>query len=103
MRKSITLLLLLLSAVVFSQIEEPVHWSLSVQSDSVLVMTARIDEGWHLYDTQLPDDGPLPTVFYAGDRQIMPVNIGEPPVRIFDEMFRMELSYFEKEASFSMV
>ena len=103
MRKSITLLLLLLSAVVFSQIEEPVHWSLSVQSDSVLVMTARIDEGWHLYDTQLPDDGPLPTVFYAGDRQIMPVNIGEPPVRIFDEMFRMELSYFEKEASFSLV
>lgn len=63
-----TIFLLTLVAVclcVQAQMFNPVHWKNSVKmtddTHGVVMLTATIDQGWHLYDTQLPDGGPIPT------------------------------------------
>ena len=58
---------LTLSLGIFSQIEEPLKWATSVEKISdtefVLVSTASIDDGWHLYAQEVPEDGPIATSF----------------------------------------
>src|SRR5690606_41209945 len=56
---------------IFSQLlsaqGEQVRWSTSVEKMSdteyELVMRASIIPNWHLYTTQIPDGGPIPTSF----------------------------------------
>ena len=60
-------LFLTFSLGIFSQIEDPLQWSTSVEKVSdtefILVATATIEEGWHLYSQDVPEDGPIPTTF----------------------------------------
>ena len=66
MRKIILSLILLIPVFAAkSQVVEPVTWSFSQEKVSEteydLVLTAKIDEGWHLYATELPEGGPIQT------------------------------------------
>ncbi len=67
MKRTIIALVLLMAAMAAlqAQIVNPVHWKSAVKmtddTHGVVTFTATIDPGWHLYDTQLPDGGPVPT------------------------------------------
>ena len=65
MKKYILLLQLMFTAAVFAQ--NPVRWTTqAIQTDTLkfdLIITAEIEEKWHLYATEMPEDGPLPTEF----------------------------------------
>ena len=54
-----------LALTVVAQMVNPVHWSKSVKMTDdhhgVVTLTATIEPGWHLYGTNLPADGPIPT------------------------------------------
>ena len=69
MKKVFFLLLTLftLSVSSFSQIVEPVKWSSEVEKTGEdtykLIMNATIDEGWYLYTQDIPEGGPIPTLF----------------------------------------
>ena len=67
MKKFIFLLLTLLSFNLFSQIEDPVDWSFSIEhlSDDIynLVIEANIEKGWNVYSQHVDPDGPIPTSF----------------------------------------
>ena len=58
-------LLVLTQFALPAQIVAPVHWNCQTRmtddTHGVVTFTAAIDAGWHLYDTQLPDGGPVPT------------------------------------------
>ncbi len=49
----------------YAQIHNPVSWETSVKkisdSDFELVISASIEEGWHLYSQNVPEGGPIPT------------------------------------------
>lgn len=88
---------------------DPVRWSASVeQRDSVLqlVFTARIDEGWHIYSTKIPNGGPMPTAFTLLDtvnvHQIGEVREVGSAVTKHDEAFNMELTMFGDSVHFEM-
>jgi len=53
------------SAIVFAQIQNPVHWSYSARKLDAntyeVHLTAKIDAGWHLYSQTTPEGGPVPT------------------------------------------
>ncbi len=57
---------ILLSELSFSQIQDPVKWSFSVNKLSPtsyeVHMTATIEGNWHLYSQTTPDGGPIPTL-----------------------------------------
>lgn len=92
-----------------SGILEPVKWTFEIEeiADNTYKFVARavIDEHWHLYSQHLPsDEGPMPTefLFNKTDGLKLIEAVQEPePVTMFDPVFEMEVSYFEKEVSFT--
>ncbi len=102
MKKYILLLQLLFTAAVFAQ--NPVRWTTqAIQTDTLkfdLIITAEIEEKWHLYATEMPEDGPLPTEFIFNDVALTSPLTHSKLITGFDPIFEMELSYFVDQAVF---
>ncbi len=102
MKKYILLLQLLFTAAVFAQ--NPVRWTTqAIQTDTLkfdVIITANIQEKWHLYATEMPEDGPLPTEFIFNDVTLTSSLTHSELITGFDPIFEMELSYFNDEAMF---
>ena len=51
----------------FAQIQDPVQfkyeWKVLSDTEAQIVFTGAIDEGWHVYSTNLPDGGPISATF----------------------------------------
>lgn len=92
-----------------SQILDPIRWKASVEGNSTasatIKLTAAIDEGWHLYSLDLPEDGPNSTVidFQLPDGVSLdgPLTPSRKPVEKYDEMFSLNLSWWEGSVSFT--
>ena len=108
--KRLSLFLLLASTLsASSQIQDPVHFSVSKQqvSDTEIdvVFTAEIEPGWHVYSTDLPDGGPVSAVLTTetseGATADGSLRHGSGEISSYDEMFGMTLRYFEGKATFT--
>lgn len=92
----------------FSQIIEPIKWTFlqEEKEDSVIELTfkATIEEGWHLYGMNLPENGPISTTIHFNNTETIDfignVFTTSTIVKKFDETFQMELSWFDNEAIF---
>ena len=104
-----TLFLVLSTMPVFSQILEPVKWTFEQKqvNDSVydLIFKASIDQGWHLYSTDLPPGGPVKTSIniepnngFSLDGKL---DAKSTMIKKFDQTFQMELEYYAHEAIFT--
>ena len=84
--------------------QNPVTWTTQAkQIDSLtydVVITATIEEKWHLYATEMPKDGPLPTEFTFQDTTTIGPLMHSELITGFDPIFEMELSYFDNKATF---
>ena len=107
MRRILILLTLLIFAGYhgIAQILEPVKWSFESKQDGLeatLIFKADIEEGWHLYDTQLPEGGPIKTSLNFADSTLFDFVgelVKEPlPTEYFDKIFNMKVGYFNKQA-----
>ena len=91
-----------------AQVENVVKWTNSVNDNGdgkyTLVLTADINDGWHIYDLQNYEGGPNPTTirFVAGEGAELDGAMRQlsSPVKIYDDIFGMEIGYFEKKAVF---
>jgi len=91
-----------------SQILDPVKWSTSVKKISEteydLVAKATIDNNWHLYSQEVPEDGPLPTVFTFEESSAYK-SLGEVKeskgVTEHDPVFDMVITFFSNTATFT--
>jgi thiol:disulfide interchange protein len=111
MTKKIVLSFLFLCCVLgmSAQILKPVTWSFSNKqvSDTEfdLVLTASIDNGWHLYSQFIADGGPVATSFKfkpTPDYALVGKVIESPkPKKIYEKVFEMEVAFFEKKAVFT--
>ena len=94
--------------MVQAQMMEPVHFSSELKmlkdSEAEIVFTASIDPGWHVYSTDLGSDGPIEATFNAvkmdGVEKVGKLTPRGNVTKKFDNMFGMELKYFEKSAMF---
>lgn len=92
-----------------AQILDPVKWSFeskAISSDEVeLRLTAKLDQGWHLYSQNLPsDNGPIPTQFSfeKNDAVRLIGKVLEPKAKTeYDPNFDMELSFFSNQVVFT--
>lgn len=88
----------------------PVQWSVSVvptEKGHDLIMSAKIDQGWHLYSqTQFGDEfeGPIRTEFYynaSDSTYVLQGPTQEPEVApVYDPVFELDVIYFEDQVSF---
>ena len=105
---SILLLLTALTTVAFAQMVEPIHFSAQLKTSSTdeaeIIFTAKIDKGWHLYSTELGEDGPISASFHInkmdGAQTVGKLMPRGKEVSQFDNMFGMKLRFFEGTGSF---
>jgi len=111
MTKKVVLSFLLLCCVLgmSAEIQKPVTWSFSSKqiSDTEfnLVLTANVDNNWHLYSQFIGEGGPVPTSFKfkpSPDYVLVGKASESPkPHKIFEKVFGMEVAFFEKKATFT--
>ncbi|ANW95261.1 disulfide bond formation protein DsbD [Wenyingzhuangia fucanilytica] len=88
-----------------AQIHNPVSWTTSVEKTDkgnlVLVSTATIEKGWHLYSQNIGDGGPIPTTFYYPENiKTVGDTKEEDGVEVDDPIFNMPIKYFGDKAVF---
>ncbi len=89
--------------------ENTVRWETEVEQNNDSIYTihlkAIIEEGWHLYSQHLPEGGPLATGFTfeneKNEFEIVGKTLESLPHKQYEEIFKMETAYFEKEAIFT--
>ena len=88
------------------QIIEPIKWTFDFKQDGrdvELIFEADIDDNWHLYDTYLPEGGPIATQIVFEDTTFFEF-VGElekepQPVEKFDNIFQLNLRFFSEKAT----
>ena len=109
MKKLLTTTLLQVWVLMVSaQMVNPVHFSSKLNptggAEAEIVFTAKIDPGWHVYSTNLPDGGPISATFNVTKMDgAEKVGIMKPignVIKKHDNMFGMELQFFEGTATF---
>ncbi|WP_179352749.1 protein-disulfide reductase DsbD family protein [Winogradskyella vidalii] len=90
-----------------SQVFDPVTWETKVKKVSNteydLISTATIDDGWHLYSQNVPENGPIPTGFsFANNNNFELVGeTSEAEGEIVDDpVFQMKIKFFDHKAEF---
>ena len=91
-----------------AQIFDPVSWDTSVEklneSEFNLVITASIEDGWHLYAQEVPEGGPIPTSISFVEQEDNFILLGTPAEgeghEEYDQVFQMDIKYFESQAVF---
>lgn len=104
--KKTTFVLAFIFATLFlkAQILNPTTWTFDSKQNGnevELIFIATIEKGWHLYDTDLPEGGPIATAFVFEDSTLFE-NVGEiqknpEPEKHFDETFQMNVGYFSNQ------
>ena len=89
--------------------EEPVKWTTSFEKLSdieyELKFMAKIIPGWYLYSQNLPEGDALPTEFNFEEVnskiQLLGLTLEEEPIVEYDQVFKMDLSFFKNETYFT--
>lgn len=103
-----SLIVSFLAFAAYAQIQEPVKFKTELKNVSAteveIVFTASIEQGWHVYSTDLGDGGPISATFNTDkltgaqlDGKLRPVG---KEVASFDKLFEMDVRYFEHTAQF---
>ena len=89
-----------------AKILQPCRWTFTVEQsgngEAMLVSTAKLDSGWHLYSQHIPGKGPSTEFTYDSlqtYRRIGETEEGET-IKKYDPNLEMEVLYFEREAVF---
>jgi thiol:disulfide interchange protein DsbD len=110
MRKLVSILFVtLITVIAQAQIFTPVKWKIGLDGsgspEKAIVFTAMMDAGWHLYDMNLPEGGPVSTSFtfetLRGVELIEKPVASVAPTSVYDELFNMNLRWFGGTVSFT--
>lgn len=100
--------LMLVSILAMAQMQTPVHFSVSQKqvspSEVDVIFTGKIDKGWHVYSTGLPDDGPISATLTSetseGAKAEGKLKAQGKEISQFDNLFGMKLRFFENSVTF---
>lgn len=104
----LTVLLAMFTLAAAAQMQDPVHFKVSQKKVSPteleVIFTGRIDNGWHVYSTGLPADGPISASLHTekaeGVKAVGKLSHRGKEISQYDKMFGMTLRYFEHSVTF---
>ena len=104
----ITLWVALFALIAQGQMVNPVHFTSKLKmlkdGEAEIVFSATIDNGWHVYSTDMGNDGPISASFNVvkmdGAEKVGKLKPRGNVIKQYDKMFGMELRFFEKKAEF---
>ncbi|MEZ5104445.1 MAG: cytochrome c biogenesis protein CcdA [Draconibacterium sp.] len=108
--KKVTLIFALVFTTLLlnAQILNPTKWTFDSKqngNEAELIFKATVEEGWHVYDINLPDGGPIPTTITYNDSTLFDfvgdIQRSKDPITVFDENFNLNVSYYGEEVTFT--
>ena len=107
-RNTLLILFTLLFSLTAMAQQNPVHFSVQQKQVSPteveVVFSAKIDQGWHVYSTNLPADGPTSATLHVDKLEgVTPVGkliARGKELNVYDKTFEMKLRYFENSVGF---
>ena len=93
----------------FAQMLDPVKFKVETKkvSDTEIdvTFTGKIEGGWHVYSTNVPNDGPTPATFHMDNatniERLGALQAGSGAIRKLDKVFEAELEFFENSCRFT--
>ena len=106
--KALLLLLCIASLTASAQMVDPVKFKSELKltggNEAEIIFSATIDEGWHVYSTDLGDNGPITATFNVvkmeGAELVGKLIPQGKEISEYDNLFGMTLRYFEGTAQF---
>ena len=101
-------ILLLMATMLHAQMVEPIHFKSELKmlkgDLAEIIFSATIDPGWHVYSTDLGQDGPVEASFHAdvleGAELVGKLQPRGKLKEQYDQMFGMTLRFFELKGAF---
>lgn len=92
----------------FAQMADPVkfksEWKKISDTEAEIVFTGSIDDGWHVYSTNMEDGGPTSATFNVdkieGAELIGNLSFEGKEIKVMDPVFAMQVRFFEKSVKF---
>lgn len=112
MRKgAVALLAVTLTLVTFAQVKDPVQWKFSSKKINATTyevrLSAKVDDGWHLYSQTTPDGGPVPTaISFTKNPLVTPTGETKEVGKLekhFEELFGVEVKQFNDKVDFVQI
>jgi DsbC/DsbD-like thiol-disulfide interchange protein len=109
MKKIVVAFILCCYALIgFAQNENPVSWSFTAKKIDALSyevhLSAKIEEGWHIYSQTTPDGGPVPTEISFAKNPLLIVNGSSKEVGKLEQrnepLFGVEVKQFSDKVDF---
>lgn len=102
------LVMALLCLPVFAQIQEPVKFKTELKTlsanEAEIIFSGAVENGWHIYSTDLPEGGPISATFnidkIEGAEVVGKLMPRGKEIEKMDPIFEMKVRYFEKQATF---
>lgn len=108
MKTQINLFILFFASIISvnAQIHNPVLWDFDIEyldsNEAIIIATAKIEKGWHIYSPNIEAGGPTPTTLRIDKSKGIllkgEVEIKSPLIESFDPLFDMQIAYFDNEA-----
>ena len=107
-KRALLVAALVLSLGAWAQMADPVHFSQTLKStgngEGEIIFKGTIAPGWHVYSTNLGNDGPIEATFHVekmdGIEPVGALRAEGKEIKNFDKMFGMEVRYFENAVTF---
>jgi thiol:disulfide interchange protein DsbD len=108
LKQWLLLLLLFVTHGAMAQLENPAEFKTSFRvvsdKEAEISFVGKIESGWHIYSTGLPEDGPTSASFnvdkISGLSPKGKLQTRGKEIEAYDDMFGMKLRYFEHEVTF---
>ena len=92
------------TGVLSAQMYEPVQWKSNINESGEIIFYATVERGWHLYDMDLPEGGPIPTSFefeeIQGAELAGKVFTHSKITSEYSDLFQMTVRWFAENPTF---
>ena len=102
-----TMILVISVITTKAQIESPVKWAFGAKKlsnkEAVIFFKATIQDGWHIYDQNMADGGPVRTAFTyvpSADYSLIGETMEPKPIKKYEDVFSMDVDYYEHSVVF---
>ena len=107
-RTVVAVLMTVVTIVAQAQMMNPVHFKSELKElkggEGEIIFSATIDSGWHVYSTDLGNNGPISATFnpvkMEGVETVGKLKARGKEIKQFDKLFEMELRFFENSVTF---
>lgn len=101
-------MMMVMTVAVNAQMVNPVHFTSQLKmlkgDEAEIIFSAKIEKGWHLYSTELGNDGPISATFHSnkmeGVKTVGKLTPRGREISKYDNMFGTTLRFFEGSATF---